>query len=191
MSPRHSSSSHPPPTSIAIVQNDANVTSKSPATDAFQTSSECESTRNSSFKDAYTSTSYDQNTLPPSRYGSTNFPTTFHDTTKPSLDLPASDASPHSSEEPHTQLDHAAVNETRNSSSNSQNLNSTSLDFEIDEESNDNSSTTSANSNQENDELQFATSHGQSIVLALSLDGLIRHLSDSWEAVVGYATCSS
>lgn len=52
----------------------------------------------------------------------------------------------------------------------------------------DDGSMSSGNSIEENRDLQMATSHNESIVLELDIDGLIRHLSDNWEAVVGYVS---
>lgn len=44
----------------------------------------------------------------------------------------------------------------------------------------------SESSGQENEDLKFATSRNENVVLELSIDGLVRHLSSNWEDVVGY-----
>lgn len=52
----------------------------------------------------------------------------------------------------------------------------------------DNGSMSSGNSVEGNKELQIATSHNESIIMELDIDGLVRHLSDNWEAVAGYVS---
>lgn len=41
-------------------------------------------------------------------------------------------------------------------------------------------------SGQENEDIKFATSKNENLVLELSIDGLVRHLSSNWEDIVGY-----
>lgn len=43
-------------------------------------------------------------------------------------------------------------------------------------------------SGRENDDLKFAASKNENLVLELSIDGLIRHLSSNWEDIVGYVS---
>lgn len=54
----------------------------------------------------------------------------------------------------------------------------------------DTSSVCSGNSRQENEDLQFATSRNENVVLELDIDGLIRHLSSNWQSLLGYALLS-
>lgn len=41
-------------------------------------------------------------------------------------------------------------------------------------------------SGQDNEDIKFATSKNENLVLELSIDGLVRHLSSNWEDIVGY-----
>lgn len=54
-----------------------------------------------------------------------------------------------------------------------------------DDHHNDDSSESSGN-----EDLKFATSRNENVVLELSIDGLIRHISSNWKDIVGYVSSS-
>lgn len=56
-------------------------------------------------------------------------------------------------------------------------------EIEADDQNQDDSSESSGI-----EDLKFATSRNENVVLELSMDGLIRHLSSNWKDIVGYVT---